>query len=90
MSTKKKETFSKSHLLYVKKVKKGLDNNSQLKVKSAQFYVFQRKKIKITLIKVPKSRKKYSIIGRNNTEIYEKITLKITLIIGLKIRKSCR
>ena len=56
---RKKEKCSKAHLLYyVKKVKKGLDNNPQFELKIAQFYGFQRKqKIKITLIKGPKSRK---------------------------------
>ena len=49
---------AKSHLLYVKNVKKGLDNNAQFMLKLAQFYVLQGKKIKITLIKGPRSRKK--------------------------------
>ena len=49
---------SKSHLLYVKKVKKLLDNNAQFELKIAQFNVFQGKKIKITLIKDAKSPKK--------------------------------
>ena len=31
-------------IIYVKKVKKGLDNNAQFELKILQFYVFQGKK----------------------------------------------
>ena len=48
---KKRGWCSKSRLLYVKKVKKGLDNNGKFELNTSQFYVFQEKKIKITLIK---------------------------------------
>ena len=78
-------------IIYVKKVKKGLDNNAQFELKILQFYVFQgKKKIKTTLIKRPKSRKTYSIKERKNTEIYEDKKLSKTDITGLKIRKSGR
>ena len=33
-------------IIYVKKVKKGLDNNAQFELKILQFYVFQGKKNK--------------------------------------------
>ena len=44
LKCKKKEKCLKSHLLYVKKVKKGLDHNAQFELKIAQVYVFQGKK----------------------------------------------
>ena len=56
-------------------------------LKLAQFYVLQGKKIKITLIKGPRSRKKNSIIGRKNTEIYKKKLLKKHLLSALKLEK---
>ena len=66
------------------KCKKGLDNNAQFKLKVAQFYVLQGKKIKTTLIKSPRSRKKLNIKAEKYRNISKK-TLKNTLIIGLKI-----
>ena len=53
----KKRKILKITLIICQKSQKGLDNNAQVKLKIAKFYVFQRKKIKITLIKGPKSRK---------------------------------
>ena len=44
LKCKKKGKCLKSHLLYVKKVKKGLDHNAQFELKIAQVYVFQGKK----------------------------------------------
>ena len=41
---KKRGKCSKSHLLYVPNVKKGLDNKAQLKLKIAQFYDLQGNK----------------------------------------------
>ena len=48
---------SKSPLLYVKNVKKGLDNHDKFELKIAQSYVFQGKKSKTHLLNVKKVEK---------------------------------
>ena len=69
LKCKKKGKCLKSHLLYVKKVKKGLDHNAQFELKIAQVYVFQGKKTKSNLIKVQKVEK----ILDNKAEKYRNI-----------------
>ena len=79
--------YSKSHLLYVKKVKKLLDNNAKFELKIAQFNVFQGKKSKSHLLKIQKVKKKNSIIRRKITEIYLKKLLKTHSLSALKFEK---
>ena len=73
-------------IIYVKKVKKGLDKHAQFELEIAKFYVFQvKKKSKSHLLTVQKV--KYSIIRRKNTDIYKKKLLKTHLLSALKLEK---
>ena len=86
-NVKKRGKCSKSHLLYVKKVKKGLDNNAQFELKIAQLYVFQGKKNQNHTYLMSKKSKKNSIIRRKITEIYKNKLLKTHLLSALKFEK---
>ena len=74
-------------LIICQKSQKKLDHNAQFELKIAQVYVFQGKKNQNHTYLRSKKSKKYSIIRRKNTEIYQKKLFKTHLLSALKFEK---